>query len=82
VEITYSCPQRAGGDFAVVAAANRVAGATHATADWHTFETQKVGDLTVLNDNTTISVRCVRLDHALMNVRLIKLTPVVEKDKK
>jgi hypothetical protein len=79
VEVTYSCAPKAGGDFVVIAAANRVSGTTHETADWQTFTTQKLENLKVLNDNTTISLHCNgRLDHALMNVRSIKLTPVEE----
>jgi hypothetical protein len=82
VEITYSCPARAGGDFAVVAAANRVVGKTKRTADWQTFDAQNLGNLVVLNDDTTIALRCTgRLDHALMNVRSIRLTPVQEQEK-
>ena len=83
MEVTYSCAPKAGGDFAVVAAANRVAGTTKTTADWKTFDTQKLANLTVLNDNTTIALRCNgRLDHALMNVRSIRLSPVPAPEKK
>ena len=82
VEITYSCAPRSGGDFAVTAAANRVAGKTEETADWHTFKTVKLGNLKVLNDNTSIAVRATgKFDRALMNIRSVKLTPVPDADK-
>ena len=52
------------------------------TADWFTFTTTKVGTITVLNDQTTLSLRSNgRITRALINVRSVKLTPVAE-DKK
>ncbi|HET6250426.1 MAG TPA: hypothetical protein VFE47_22250 [Tepidisphaeraceae bacterium] len=81
VEITYSCAPRSGGDFAVTAAANKIQSKTEETADWHTFKTVKLGNLKVLNDNTSISIIANgRLDRALMNVRSLKLTPIPDKE--
>lgn len=82
VEVTYSCAPNAGGEFAVVAAANRVTAHTQTTKDWNTFTTQKVGVLRVLNDHTNLALRSTgSINHVLMNVREVKLTPVKEKKK-
>jgi hypothetical protein len=82
VELTYSCAPKAGGDFMVTAAANKIHGKTDNTPDWQTFKTQKLGNISVLNDNTTITLQCTgRLNFALMDVRSLKLTPVAEPGK-
>ena len=86
VEITYSCPDGAGGGFAVAAGAHKVEAHTEPTADWKTYRSLKLSNtLEVLNDNTTLILRAPNwIDKALMNFRSIKLTPVLEpeKDKK
>jgi hypothetical protein len=82
VEVTYSCPERAGGDYSVEAAANRINSHTERTADWQTFKTVKLGNLTVLNDHTSVALRARgHIEHALMNVQSVKLTPVKEEKK-
>lgn len=91
VEITYSSPAKAGGEFYITAAANKVTAKTETTDDWHTFTTVNIGKLTVLNDDTSIAVRYGAVPsakfkrasatptiHALMNIRSIKLTPTTE----
>ena len=81
VELTFACPPNAGGEFAVVAGASRITGHTADTGNWQTFRTVKVGTLSVLNDNTSVALRSTgSINHILMNVRSMKLTPV--KDKK
>jgi hypothetical protein len=82
VEITYSCPESAGGEVIVAAAANKITAHPEHTADWFTFTTTKVGTIAVLNDQTTLSLRSNgRINRALINVRSVKLTPVAD-DKK
>jgi hypothetical protein len=77
VEVTYSCAPNAGGEFAVTAAANKAVAHTQNTKDWKTFRTQKLGPLTVLNNQTSISLRCTgNINHLLMNVRELKLIPL------
>ena len=77
VEITYSCPDRAGGEFVIAAGAHKVTANAQHTADWKTFTTVKVGKLKVLNDHTTILLRARdNIARALINVRTIRLTPV------
>jgi hypothetical protein len=84
VEVTYSCPAKAGGEFVVSGAAGKVvASKIQHTADWQTFTTVNLGTLTILNDNTTINIRgSGKVLHALMNLRSIKLTPVAEEPPK
>ncbi|HWE02250.1 MAG TPA: hypothetical protein VG326_07535 [Tepidisphaeraceae bacterium] len=79
VDVTYSCPASAGGDFIVAAAANKITARPEHTADWFTFITTNVGTITVLNDQTTLSLRSTgKITRALINVRSVKLTPVAE----
>lgn len=85
VEVTYSAPARAGGEFLITAAAKQLTAKTEPTADWQTFTTITCGKLTVLNDETSIAVRFgpnlkrgATTTHALMNIRSIKLTPTTE----
>lgn len=76
VEITYSCPAGAGGEVIVAAAANKFTFTPKVTADWKTFATKKVGTLTVLNDNTALTLHCAYLRNALIDVRSVELNPV------
>jgi hypothetical protein len=83
VEITYSCPPNAGGEFVVAAAASKVTGHTENTGNWQTFRTVKLGSVTVLNDQTTVALRPTgAFNHALMDVRSVKLTPMPEEKPK
>jgi hypothetical protein len=83
VEITYSCPPNAGGEFVVAAAASKVTGHTENTGNWQTFRTVKLGSVTVLNDQTTVALRPTgAFNHVLMNVRSVKLTPMPEEKPK
>ncbi|MDB5302011.1 MAG: putative glycosyl hydrolase [Phycisphaerales bacterium] len=83
VEITYSCPPNAGGEFVVAAAAAKITGRTENTGNWQTFRTVKVGTFTVLNDQTPVALRSTgNFNHLLMNVRSVKLTPVPEEKPK
>lgn len=77
VEVTYACPPKSGGEFAVTAAANRVSAKPDHTESWEVFTTKKMGKLTVLNDDTTIALRSLgsRSSRAFISVRSIKLTP-------
>lgn len=84
VEVTYACAPNSGGEFALVAAANRVTGRTESTGDWQTFKTVKLNDpLKVLNDDTSIALRPTGgINHVLMNVRSVRLIPMADEKKK
>lgn len=74
VELVYSCGAQ-GGDFALTAGGERLAGRTSGTGSWEEVRAAGIGTLYLFEGPSTLEIRAIRVRGGLMNLRRVLLIP-------
>ncbi len=78
VEVTNSCMGAGGSDYTVSIGGESIPGVVEGTADWHTYNTKKIGVIAVPKAGIyEVAIKPLNnKSPAIMNLRSIRLTPV------
>jgi len=82
VEITYACEKDQGGEFVLRIGDERLTEDTESTGGWGTYERRNIGRVKLKKGKATVAIKPSELNDgkALMNLREVRLVPVVESD--